>query len=202
MSIGHSVRFHSTPFVFLTDTFTGEVLCSVFITTQDLVKVYLPRISYGFFLFSAADLLSTPQLLTFMQGREGWRIPMKAPNRILWSFISVDLLSLTHFPIEPLPHFLPSVQVAPIRLAQLRLAFRSGWPYTGWPLVRLALYRLAPLRLATLRLAPLRLAQGMVAPLRLARQFGPSQVGPVQVGIYRLARLSVAFCRLAPLRLA
>ena len=27
MSIGHSVRFHSTPFVVLTDTFTGEFLC-------------------------------------------------------------------------------------------------------------------------------------------------------------------------------
>jgi hypothetical protein len=25
--IGHSVRFHSTPFVFLTDAFTGKFLC-------------------------------------------------------------------------------------------------------------------------------------------------------------------------------
>jgi hypothetical protein len=27
VSIGHSVRFYSTPFEFLTDTFTGEFLC-------------------------------------------------------------------------------------------------------------------------------------------------------------------------------
>ena len=27
MCIGHSVRFHSTPFVFLTDAFTGKFLC-------------------------------------------------------------------------------------------------------------------------------------------------------------------------------
>jgi hypothetical protein len=27
VSIGHSVRFHSAPFVVLTDTFTGEFLC-------------------------------------------------------------------------------------------------------------------------------------------------------------------------------
>ena len=116
------------------------------------LRFICPEYRMGFFLFSVVDLLSTPQLLTFMQGREGWRIPIEGTHLTGisrgFAFLSaVDLLSLTHFPIEPLRHFLPSVQVAPVRLAPLRSAPPS-----------LAIYRLARLRLAPVRLALVRSA--------------------------------------------
>ena len=162
----------------------------------------MPRISYGFFLFSAADLLSTPQLLTFMQGREGWRIPI-----VGFRYIG-PVLSLTHFPIEPLPHFLPSVQVAPSGWRQLPAQVGLGQvgpdqvgrqsPAQVGP-GQVGPLRSAPLRLASVRLAPLRLAlSGWPISLALVRLAPPvAQVGPV-----RLAPLSLALVRLAPLRLA
>ncbi|MDA1031677.1 MAG: hypothetical protein O3A56_09525 [Proteobacteria bacterium] len=42
-------------------------------------------ISYGFSFFSSADLLSKPQLLSFMQGRDGWRIPIQDFHGPLYS---------------------------------------------------------------------------------------------------------------------
>jgi len=44
-------------------------------TSLEFMESY--RISYGFLFFSAADLMSRPQLLAFMQGRDGWRIPIE-----------------------------------------------------------------------------------------------------------------------------
>ena len=52
MSIGHSVRFYSTPFVILTDAFSGKFLC-----VSDLGE-YQEESSYKFDLNASAIFLA------------------------------------------------------------------------------------------------------------------------------------------------